>query len=215
MGGVRFYLPHYDPLNPVRPVFEDIGSELTIGGVVLHGLGQTYVLLLPDVDIPKGYEEATFGGISNEIRFASPNLNEWGEIIRQSDNPQVFVGEAGLLAKTLHRKSQYQISGEVQQRIWMLDGFACVYCGARMGDRLMTIDHFIPLEEGGVNDESNYVTACRKCNKRKGNMMPLAFLQSIAGFELGRKYLGSFERYLKNRASNHTKGIPRVAPLNS
>ena len=32
--------------------------------------------------------------------------------------------------------------------------------------------HFVPLEMGGANDTSNYLTACRKCNKDKGGMAP-------------------------------------------
>jgi 5-methylcytosine-specific restriction endonuclease McrA len=47
-----------------------------------------------------------------------------------------------------------------------------MYCGARMGKAQMSIDHFIPLELGGANNTSNYLTACRRCNKDKGSMPP-------------------------------------------
>ena len=71
---------------------------------------------------------------------------------------------------------RYAISGAIQQKIWAADSFACVYCGAKMGDILLTVDHFIPLEMGGKNIESNFVSACRKCNKRKGNDSPLVWM---------------------------------------
>ncbi len=36
----------------------------------------------------------------------------------------------------------------------------------------MTIDHFVPLQRGGANNQSNYLSACRLCQKRKGSMDP-------------------------------------------
>jgi 5-methylcytosine-specific restriction endonuclease McrA len=40
----------------------------------------------------------------------------------------------------------------VQQKVWAADGFQCVYCGAKMGETLLTVDHFVPLELGGANE---------------------------------------------------------------
>ena len=73
-------------------------------------------------------------------------------------------------AKAFHRKLRYEISGAVQQKVWVADGCKCMFCGAKMGNSQLTIDHFEPLESGGKNDPSNYLSACRKCNKDKGGM---------------------------------------------
>jgi 5-methylcytosine-specific restriction endonuclease McrA len=59
----------------------------------------------------------------------------------------------------------------------MADALKCVYCGAMMGKVQLTVDHFIPLEMGGANDTSNYLSACRKCNKDKGAMDPRDFCE--------------------------------------
>ena len=36
----------------------------------------------------------------------------------------------------------------------------------------LTIDHVIPRSRGGKNDWLNLVTACKKCNQKKGNKTP-------------------------------------------
>jgi len=170
VAGVRFYLPFYRDM-PDRPVyFEDLGNVLKLSGIVLQGMGSTVVLMSRQMEIPDPF--------SPHVVWASPGLEEWAKIIAQTDDPELFVGDASGVTKILHRRQRYSISGEVQQKIWARDGFKCVYCGAKMGEALMTIDHFIPLERGGLNDERNYLTACRKCNKRKGVMDPEAFCNS-------------------------------------
>lgn len=170
----RFYLAkyEYDPGRP--PCFEDLGSQLTIAGLVVQGMGSTLVLLSPGVDFDLV-----------ETTVAKPTLEEWGEIIRQTDNAEIFVGEVGGVNKVLHRKERYSLSGDAQQRVWARDGFQCVFCGAKMGTTLLTVDHWIPLELGGVNDDSNYVTACRRDNKAKGILMPKEFCR-IKGYDFGR-----------------------------
>ena len=56
------------------------------------------------------------------------------------------------------------------------DRYACQYCG-RGKDQLgyresLTRDHILPISRGGTNEWSNVVTACSKCNHRKGNRTP-------------------------------------------
>jgi 5-methylcytosine-specific restriction endonuclease McrA len=93
---------------------------------------------------------------------------EWTDFLQRSDNPEVLV----MPEKAFHRKIRFEISGAVQQKIWVADNYRCVYCGAYMGKAQLTIDHFTPLELGGVNNTSNYLSACRRCNKSKGSMNP-------------------------------------------
>lgn len=181
----RFYLPHYRN-DPTRPVYlQDLGNLLTIAGVVIQGMGSTLVLMLPagdEIDLA-----------SAEVAY--PSLDEWGVIIRQSDVPEIFVGDVGGVRKILQRKARWEISGQTQQRVWARDGFKCLYCGRKMGETLMTIDHFVPLELGGENDESNYLSSCRGCNKKKGMMTPEAFCAMV-----GRDYEG-LKTYLKGFTS--------------
>lgn len=172
MAGNRFYLPYYREA-PDRPVyFEDLGNLLKISGIVVQGMGSTMVLLSRQMQPEPG----------ENVTWVTPSLEEWGKIIAQTDDPQIFIGEEGGVNKILHRKLRYTISGEVQQRIWARDDFRCQYCFVKMGQALMTIDHFTPLEMGGLNDERNYLTACRRCNKAKGMRMPEPFCKD-KGFD--------------------------------
>jgi len=41
----------------------------------------------------------------------------------------------------------------------------------------MTVDHVICWEESGPSIEANLVTACRKCNKLRGNMSYIDWLK--------------------------------------
>jgi 5-methylcytosine-specific restriction endonuclease McrA len=56
------------------------------------------------------------------------------------------------------------------------DGYTCQYCGRhrrQLGHReSLTRDHVIPLSRGGDNGWDNVVTACSRCNLRKGNALP-------------------------------------------
>lgn len=50
------------------------------------------------------------------------------------------------------------------------DGHACQYCGCTGED--LTLDHVIPRSRGGEDTWENMVTACVRCNVKKGNRTP-------------------------------------------
>lgn len=52
------------------------------------------------------------------------------------------------------------------------DGHLCLYCGGRFSDRELTRDHIIPRVQGGRDHWMNVVTACKRCNNRKGGRTP-------------------------------------------
>lgn len=49
------------------------------------------------------------------------------------------------------------------------DDWRCQYCGVDLDLRSITIDHVVPRSRGGNTSWNNCVTACRKCNSKKGN----------------------------------------------
>lgn len=56
------------------------------------------------------------------------------------------------------------------------DEYRCQYCGRSRREfgyrESLTRDHLIPISRGGGNDWDNVVTACSRCNLRKGNRLP-------------------------------------------
>lgn len=77
---------------------------------------------------------------------------------------------------------------------------ACVYCGSV---EQLTVDHVVPLsrwQEFGLrrrvlDNPSNRVPCCRRCNSEKGNMHPREWLalhpEYVARFAAEAKYLSN------------------------
>lgn len=164
-----------------RPVLNgDIGSLVKISGLLVSGGGSNAVLLLPSATVDV-----------STLLFHRLTDEEWDDFIKRSDDPEILVGHA----KIFQRKVRWEVSGAIQQKVWAADDFRCMYCGRKMGEVQLTIDHFMPLELGGANDPSNYLSACRKCNKDKGSQHPQEFC-------VGGKLAASAEAlvwYLQNR----------------
>ena len=53
--------------------------------------------------------------------------------------------------------------------IFKRDKFICQYCGRKVPDIILEIDHIMPKSKGGLNEINNYKTACKECNKGKGD----------------------------------------------
>lgn len=59
-----------------------------------------------------------------------------------------------------------KISKKLRHRIYKRDGYKCVECGSK---EFITIDHIIPISQGGPDRENNMQTLCIVCNQRKGS----------------------------------------------
>ena len=78
-----------------------------------------------------------------------------------------------------------------RQNIFKRDGSRCGYCHSRED---LTIDHVIPKAMGGKDTWENLITACQKCNAKKGNRTP-----EEAEMELAvRPFKPSFVMFLGN-----------------
>lgn len=183
----RFYMLE---LRHRPAVYGDLGHILKIQGLVVGGEGAQAILMLPNESIDYPAMRGAIHHLSTE---------EWTDFLIRTDSPEVLV----MPAKAFHRKVRYEISGAVQQKVWLADGLKCMYCYAKMGDVQLTIDHFIPLEMGGVNNTSNFLSACRRCNKDKGSMDPRDWCQLKRIVKLSEAWTindyDAFANYLRNR----------------
>lgn len=53
--------------------------------------------------------------------------------------------------------------------IYLRDGMKCMYCNTNLKNEQKTLDHVKLVSEGGDNHESNLVTCCNQCNRRRKN----------------------------------------------
>lgn len=49
----------------------------------------------------------------------------------------------------------------------------CYYCGTKVDPSEITMDHVIPISQGGMSSKSNIVPACKSCNNKKKNTNPI------------------------------------------
>lgn len=80
-------------------------------------------------------------------------------------------------------------------------GRRCVYCAEPLALEIATLDHVHPLARGGTHAIGNIVTACGRCNRLKGDMLPHEFFARFpwAGVNFVR-YARAVHRALKRGA---------------
>lgn len=59
-----------------------------------------------------------------------------------------------------------------RENIYIRDNYVCMYCRDKFPAKDLTLDHVLPVSQGGRKDWSNIVTACRCCNQKKGSRTP-------------------------------------------
>lgn len=52
------------------------------------------------------------------------------------------------------------------------DNYTCQYCSITPHRKYLTVDHVLPRSRGGKTTWENVVTACEKCNGKKGSRTP-------------------------------------------
>ena len=59
-----------------------------------------------------------------------------------------------------------------RKNVFWRDKYICQYCGKKFSYGNLTMDHVIPKSKGGHRTWDNIVSACHKCNNRKGSKTP-------------------------------------------
>jgi 5-methylcytosine-specific restriction endonuclease McrA len=78
-----------------------------------------------------------------------------------------------------------------RQNVFKRDNFECQYCGTK---KELTLDHVVPSSRGGIHSWTNLVTACKRCNAKKGD-----YTLEESGMDLHRKpYKPSYALFLRD-----------------
>ena len=76
------------------------------------------------------------------------------------------------LLKYVPLKTKKQVVRFSRANIFIRDHHGCQYCGRRFQKTNLTLDHVIPIVQGGKKSWENIVTACKPCNQKKGGRTP-------------------------------------------
>jgi 5-methylcytosine-specific restriction endonuclease McrA len=119
-----------------------------------------------------------------------------GENVLRSVRQTFRVPSVIRLRHYVYLKRSKQAKATVRRpQIYMRDSYRCQYCGEHKSASTLTLDHILPRAQGGNSAPENLVTACEKCNGRKGNRtpeqarMPLLTSQSLLKVGLDRVLL--------------------------
>ncbi len=58
----------------------------------------------------------------------------------------------------------------------------CHWCGQNVPAKELTMDHIVPISRGGKSAKNNVVAACKTCNTKKKQLLPMEwahYLQSL------------------------------------
>jgi hypothetical protein len=119
------------------------------------------IIMIPDYNFVEDTDDST-------TWIMEPSLEEWQQIIRQSDLKEVEVIGEDKSKKIILRKSTRNIETSVMWSVFRRDHFTCRYCGK--DDVPMTVDHVVLWEAMGPSIEKNLICSCKKCNNKRGNM---------------------------------------------
>jgi len=173
----------------------DIGNTIQLAGAIYADGERVYLVPLPDE--LTGDQDFILSVViqgNRRVNILDMDRDDWVRFLRQTDLLETEIlahaGENGNrgLVKAILRKSARQISQGVSWQVYKRDGYRCRYCGAE--GIPMTVDHVITWEEGGPSIPENLVTACRKCNKVRGNTPYAQWLQHPYYLKVSRGLIG-------------------------
>lgn len=100
------------------------------------------------------------------------------EVIEESDEEvrsvrlTIRVPAVLRLLEYIPLKKRKQIVRFSRTNVFIRDQHRCQYCGNRFQKSHLTLDHVMPVVQGGGKSWENIVTACKPCNQKKGGRTP-------------------------------------------
>lgn len=82
-------------------------------------------------------------------------------------------------------------------------GKKCWYCGKRLKNNQITMDHLFPQDVGGPTISNNLAPACSRCNSKKGNLTEFQYRHCLSAPQKKKNILR--EKFLKENESRKYK----------
>ena len=122
------------------------------------------------------YEPLGTVGVARAVVMLFKNsvfVEEWdGDRVLRTPSAEFPVPSVVRRRTYVNVRRGRETAGMKRVRIYIRDGFRCQYCGERKNPVELTLDHIQPRSRGGGNAPWNVVTACVRCNQRKGSRTP-------------------------------------------
>lgn len=85
-------------------------------------------------------------------------------------NPNLEINKPSVIRVSSYINQPFQKAPLTRHNVFKRDNYECVYCG-ESNRKLLTWDHVLPQSKGGSNTWNNLVTACKRCNNEKGDLL--------------------------------------------
>jgi len=138
----------------------NIGNSVYLVGAVYHDGENNIICLTPENHECK----------DSPVKTLIMNNEEWLKFMLQSDVVETEINTEdadGKIKKAIYRKCQRGINQNISWEVYKRDGYKCRYCDK---EGPLTVDHIDLWENGGATVVANLVSACKRCNKKRGNM---------------------------------------------
>jgi 5-methylcytosine-specific restriction endonuclease McrA len=114
---------------------------------------------------------------AKRLEWLKQRRKVWGEISSIPENIDEWLSNAISTHKSRAKRVgvehiEYSLE-ELKNRIFAFNGM-CAYCKDLP---VNTIDHFVPMSQGGMNALSNILPSCGCCNSSKGNDEPIEWYE--------------------------------------
>lgn len=108
------------------------------------------------------------------------------------------------MRRWINLKRQAPVIRFSRANLYERDEYRCQYCYKRFPERELTLDHVLPVVRGGKKTWENIVSACIRCNQKKGDRTPEeAGLKMLRRPQMPRWLPGTF-------GSVRTKAAPEL-----
>jgi 5-methylcytosine-specific restriction enzyme A len=103
--------------------------------------------------------------------------------LRRDKGENLFAGvnEESVIASGKNRARELRKSSWWRKKI---SSGICHYCRKKFNPGDLTMDHKIPLSRGGESEKSNLVPACKECNNKTKNLLPLEWEEYINSIKI-------------------------------
>ncbi|MFY8160155.1 MAG: HNH endonuclease [Candidatus Kapaibacteriota bacterium] len=83
-----------------------------------------------------------------------------------------------------------------RKNVFKRDQYTCQYCNSN--NHLLTVDHIIPKSKGGLDTWENLITACFRCNNKKGDRTPAEAKMPLLSTPVKPSYFNFFNLGIEN-----------------